>query len=418
MSVSSCYSFLARFAKIREFPPDCDLDVQGFTAAGIPVHRGLLTQGTAGTPIYVRGEKVRVVPLRRPSLKIDASADSKEGLEDRDDESASSKQTAPVTGANVLPISTAQGAGSWSDNDAMPDADAKLERLPSNTPVLRPWGEAAGVERRWRSHADDNLDTHRMPLAGASYVSNTATVEVGDSDVDSKDGSTNSAASSIGERPMWARCFALNDAVATGLPALSAMSSASSEAPNRGSGNGIRTLRGVGSGSGSGHGGGNNGGGGGDVGGTRSHVDRPSVIEHSESADSGDVAGAEGNGGGDGGGDAIRDDAIPERASTTSSRRRACAGAKDVSDDVQKSEDGKLKPAATWKWAVKVRAAAMPRKARMSLHLQRRLSLGLARPSLEKAREWMRAWTPEMDMSLLELLGAAGTKLVSTHVQS
>lgn len=284
----------------------------------------------------------------------------------------------------------------------MPDADAKLERLPSNAPVLRPSGEAAGVEQRWQS-AGEACDADDMEFAGASYVSNAATVVVGDSDAESKDGSFNSPASSAGAEgaTTWSRYSTVNDIIATAVPLLSALSSDISETPTRGTGGTVRGLAGVGTTSGgdntnkgdseaNGHGAGGSG-------------SRNAAAGASAGSDEQDESS----------GEAIGDDIRNERVETGSSRPRACAGAKDVADEVVNGKEGHRVPLAAWKWAVQVRAAAIPRKACLQLYLERRLSLGSPGPTLEDAREWMTAWTPEMDDSLLELLANAGTKSVS-----
>lgn len=424
--------------KNEDLAHECDIEVKGFTALGKPIHRGILTKGMALTPIYVRGDKVKIVPLwkRSLSLGIDASANSKsnskEGRGSRDNHAhfalSSKEEDGDGTSSTArtkdgIEAKAPEKVGLLLDVDAMPDADAdaKLERLPSNTPVLRPWGEVAGVERRWRSAADGNFDMERMALAGASYVSNTATIEVGDSDADSKDGSSNSAVSSGGERPPWTRNSNLSEVVASGLPMLSAMSSESSEVV-RGNAMELRAMQAVqdidgGSGSSGG------------TGDRAAHGEGLVTSGRDQRADSegGAALGVSRNvdrGGGatiSAGVDTIVDGVRSERASTSSSRPRACAGAKDVADEAHRSEEGeeaeaKLSP--TWKWAVKVRAAAMPRKARLRLYLQRRISLPSPGPSLEEAREWMMAWTPEMDSSLMDLLHSNEAKVVSSSYKS
>lgn len=381
-------------------PRECVLQVLGFTSEGAPVNAGTITGSDTQAPIYIKGDRVRVVPKRVGKVpcsgevvpNADLTADFKE-------DSGPEEEDMQTPGYNPLqvrdnPLAQAPEAAGLSDNDAMPDrdADAKLERLPSNAPVLRPWGEAAGVERRWRSGsgASGGGDMDGMSFPGASYVSNAATVEVGDSD-DSKDGSSNnnSPASSAGDRATWPRERAMDDVIATALPALTAISSENSEAPNRWTGEIATAFDGT-------------------VGESGSRPDdgpRRGVVVATDT----EGRGPDGNSR-----DAIADDVRSERASTGSSRPRAFAGAKDLAEETLggKEEACKVPPSRIGKWAVKVRAAAMPRNARLLQYLKQRLSLAPLGPSLEQAREWMREWTPEMDKSLLELLGAAGTKAV------
>lgn len=414
--VCLCVSIPSRATKL---PPECDIEVQGFDADGEVIHRGLLTDASTRNPIYVKGDKVMLVPLQRQAKKIDSSAGGKGRSEGQDAEPALStkEEDNSVKMKRRTEMLSPEEPVSLSETDAMPDADAKLERLPSNTPVLRPWGEAAGIERRWRSPADETFDMERLELAGCSYVSNTATVEVADSDADSKDGSFNSAASSTGERPQRTRYPTLDDVISSGLPLLTAMSSESSEAANRSGSNAPRALLGTASttASGSGRGSADT------IGDTGN-----SIGDDRAGNDAGGRAAVEATGDGQRVGDAIvyaldlndevTDDVHSRRALTSSSRPRACAGAKDGPDELQRSEVGGeegSKPCSIAKWAVKIRAAAVPRKARLRLYLQRRLSLGPPSPSLQEAREWMMAWTPEMDVGLLDLLGASGTKSVS-----
>lgn len=401
-----------RLTKSHDLPRECDIEVKGFTAEGDMVDRGTLAIKTPVRPVYVRGDRVKLVPLRKHSQQVDTAADKKEGGGSRGtDFTLSSKQEdSGAATSDALHINVPDEPGSTSDTDAMPDADAKLERLPSNTPVLRPWGEATGVERRWRSPADETFDMERMTLAGASYMSNAATVEVGDSDAESKDGSTNSAVSSGGERRTWTRNSTLSDVIASGLPLLSAMSSDCSEV-NRGSTTGLSALHGT------------------SISRVEDSVHRVAPVEGlvwrgGDGGEFGEVTETRMSRGGEGGGDLTVDDARSERASTSSSRPRACAGAKDATDDLLRVEHGGAEEESkapsssksSSKWMIRVRAAAMPRKARLRLYLERQKSLVSPGPSLEKAREWMMAWTPEMDVSLLHLLGTNGTKAVSCTI--
>lgn len=399
-----------RLTKDHDLPRECDIEVKGFTVEGDMVDRGTLATKAPGTPVYVRGDRVKLVPLRKHSQRVDIAADKKEEEGNRGtDVTLSSKQEdSGAATSDAFHMNVPDEPGSTSDTDAMPDADAKLERLPSNTPVLRPWGEATGVERRWRSPADETFEMERMALAGASYMSNAATVEVGDSDAESKDGSTNSAVSSGGERRTWTRNSTLSDVIASGLPLLSAMSSDCSDV-NRGSTTGQPVLHGASSSR---------------VGDSTPRVAPVGGLVLSGGGDGGEFGELTEMGidrGGEGGGNLSVDDVRSERASTNSSRPRACAGAKDGTDELLRGEQGGAEeeskapssPKSSSKWMVRVRAAAMPRKARLQLYLERQKSLTSPGPSLEKAREWMMAWTPEMDVSLLHLLGTNGTKAVS-----
>ena len=369
-----------------------------------------------------------LVPSRNRSREADAASESKEELKP---ESAGGDTGEALAGSSAstqsnhglcdaMPGAEPEERG---DLDCMPDADAKLERLPSDTPVLRPWGEAAGVEPRWL--AGGRAGNANDPSgAGASYVSNAGTVEVGDSDVESKDGSSNnSPASSLGERAAWSRYSTLNDLSAMAVPMLSGVSSDNSEATNLWAESGQRAevadMTAVGD--------------------TASMEARGSQFNGHSHETGLDGLGVGGGGGGadekegaagegGGGGAAAEEDGIyakrnRDAAFTSISGHRSsgevsrpcgveetkhCEPPTTIS---RQEEEGKPSPA--WKWAVQVRAAAMPRKARLRLYLEQRLSLASRGPSLEEANEWMRAWTPEMDKGLLELLGAAGTKSVS-----
>lgn len=391
------------FKQTHALPRGCGIEVLGFDSEDNPVQAGLLSESTAHTSVYVRGDRVRIVPSWTQSVQADSTADSKEELEPGGGgvESFSwGKCQQPQSQGKLCP--PARETRASSEPDAMPDADAKLERLPSNAPVLRPSGEATGVEQRWQS-AGEACDADGMEFAGASYVSNAATVVVGDSDAESKDGSFNSPASSAGagSAPTWSRYSTVNDIIATAVPLLSALSSDASGTQTRGTGGTARGLAGVGATSG----------------GDDSNEGDSQANGHGAGASGPRDAAASAGAGSDeqdeSSGEAIGDDIRNERASTGSSRPRACAGARDVADEVVNGKEGHRLPLAAWKWTVKVRAAAIPRKACLQLYLERRLSLGPPGPTLEDAREWMTAWTPEMDESLLELLASAGTKSVS-----
>lgn len=384
-------------------PRECGIRVLGFGADGAPVDVGLLTESDAQTPIYVKGDNVKVVPVRKGALQVDPAADSKEALEP---EGGNAELVSPSM-CVATPVDTVLGAPAPAavgllDNDAMPDTDAKLERLPSNTPVLRSGGEAAGVERRWLS-ANRAGEADDMGFPGASYVSNAATVEVGDSDAESKDGSSNNSPSnSSGERATWSRLATLDNMIATALPILSAVSSENSEAPNRWTGSGLRELADIVAAT--------------DIGGMGASgvgTDGHSSAGGGRGRGSASRAATEGEGQEGNSNDLTGEDMRNERGSASSLRRRACAGSTVATEDALKGKEGGRKKSPAWKWAVKVRVAAMPRKARLRLYLEQRLSLASPGPSLEKAREWMKAWTPEMDRSLLELLGAVGTRAVS-----
>lgn len=399
-------------------PPECSLQVLGYTAEGAPVHAGVLTE-SAQAPIYVRGDTVKIVPLRKASVRVDPTADAKErefARAVRSDKAACESKNMDTTTLPHHELGTpAKEASEVVDLDALPDADAKLERLPSNTPVLRAWGEATGVEHRWRSggerHDDnDNDNGNGMAFPGASYVSNAATVEVGDSDADSKDGSSNNSPStSLRERGTWSRYSTLDDVIATALPMLSAISSDVSDSVRPGVEDDRapvaieRSLAPTG----------------------RSY--QPDSLDRGEAAAGRDRIGV-GGAGTDGEevdgirGDSIGEDIVSDGDGADPSRPCACGGAKDSTEGEigRRAVGSKSSSAPGWKWAVQVQAAAMPRKARLLCYLQRRSSMqsgGIATPSLEEARDWMKAWTPEMDKGLLELLGAAGIKPVSDLVR-
>lgn len=360
-------------------PPGCSLQVFGVSAEGTPssVRAGLLAESSTHAPIYVRGDKVRVVPVRKDSVRSDPAADSKQGFESN---VAFETKLAAGHAADEL-HAPPPGSPGLVDLGTLPDADAKFERLPSNTPVLRAWGEATGVEQRWRS-ASEADDASGMAFTGASYVSNAATVEVGDSDAESKDGSSNpSPSTSLRDRGTWPRYSTLDDVIATALPMLSAVSSDVSDSARPILGSSVAT--------------------------SPSHPG--GVIP--------ETAGRQriGRDGGGADGDAEDESKHEESASF---RPRACAGAKDANDaNVGEEGEGAVEripsPSPTWDWAVRVQAAAMPRKARLRLYLEQRPSLPSPGLTLEEARDAMKEWTPEMDKSLLELLGAAGIEPVS-----
>ncbi len=409
-------------------PPECSLQVLGFTPDGTPVRAGLLTESSSQTstttptptptptPIYVRGEKVRVVPLRKENdpIRVDSAADSKHDAKPRVG-NGEAYETAHATNLarDELDALTPGAPAAVVDLGALPDADAdaKLERLPSNTPVLRAWGEAAGVEQRWRSRsrsasdadAHDTPDAHGVggmaAISGASYVSNAATVEVADSDADSKDESfsnSNTSPTSSLRDGTWSRYSTLDDVIATALPMLSAVSSDISDAERPG----LRSVAAAATGS------------------STSMMISASPTDdliHGAHADAA-AAGAEGDGGVSGGGQ----DEKKRHDLADYSKPGACSSAKDTAETLEECPgDGAVgleRSSSTtlpWTWAVRVQAAAMPRKARLRLYLEKRSSLPSRGPTLEEAREFMTAWTPEMDKSLLELLGAAGTKAVS-----
>lgn len=360
-----------------------------------------------------------LVPSRNRPREADAASEGKEevkpesGGEEAGEALADSSASIQSNHGLCDPMAEAEPA-ERSDLDGMPDADAKLERLPSDTPVLRPWGEAAGVEPRWR--AGGRAGNANDPSgAGASYVSNAGTVEVGDSDVESKEGSSNnSPASSLGERAAWSRYSTLNDLSAMAVPILSGVSSDNSEATNLWAESGQRaevadTTTAAGD--------------------TGSMEARGSQIDgHSDETGLDGLSVGGGGGGADeagcgGGGVAAEEEGIYAKrnrgavSNSISGEVSEPCGVEEAKHceppEIISRQEGEGKPSPARKWAVQVRAAAMPRKARLQLYLEQRLSLASRGPSLEEANEWMRAWTPEMDKGLLELLGAAGTKSVS-----
>eukprot|EP00903_Cladosiphon_okamuranus_P019656 g18070.t4 len=381
--IQGALSLLVELDQAHPVPLGCSLQVFGVSAEGAPVRAGLLSESGTHAPIYVRGDQVRIVPVREDSLRADPAADSKQGFEPTEALEANAEDD--------LDAPTPASAG-LVDLGTLPDADAKLERLPSNTPVLRAWGEATGVEQRWRSASKD---VSGLALRGASYVSNAATVEVGDSDADSKDGSPNpSPSASLRERGggAWPRYSTLDDVIATALPLLSAVSSDVSDTARPILGD-VAVAGAIGSSV------------------TTSASPPDGIIPEAEAeAEAG--AGTDGNGDGDGDCD-VQDEIKHEESS--SFRSRACVWAKDANGESAGEgqgegdhESGGARSAPpTWNWAVKVQAAAMPRKARLHLYLDQRSSLPSPGPTLEEARDSMKEWTPEMDKSLLELLGAA-----------
>lgn len=373
----------------RPVPPGCSLQVLGFNSEGTPVRAGVLAEGPQA-PIYVRGDKVRVVPLRKDFIRVDHAADSKEVFDPKVENGVAYETKNAAIAAQDELDTPAPESSELVDLGALPDADAKLERLPSNTPVLRAWGEATGVERRWRS-ASEADDINGMTFPGASYVSNAATVEVGDSDADSKDGSSNnSPSSSLRARGTWSRYPTLDDVIATALPMLTAVSSDMSDLARLASENIAVAIE----------------------------SDMALGASHPDGSVHGAVGQGEGGGHGAGteeGQDESKGDDIRSERESTASRPRACAGAQDVPEEGLGNRAVECSSTQTRNWAVRVKAAAMPRKARLRLYLQQRLSQPHRGPTLEEAQDWMKAWTPEMDKSLLELLGAAGTKAVSTR---
>lgn len=373
---------------MRPVPPGCNLQVFGFTAERAPVHAGVLGEGSPQVPIYVRGDKVRVVPLQKDVVGVDHAADSKEVFDPNVGNGVALETKNAATTAQGEPRNPAPESSQLVDLGALPDADTKLERLPSNTPVLRAWGEATGVERRWRS-ASEADDSNGMAFPGASYVSNAATVEVGDSDADSKDGSSNnSPSSSLRARGTWSRYPTLDDAIATALPVLSAVDSDITDSARLEPENvavAVESSMAIGT----------------------SCPDGPIHGTVGQDEGSGHRAGIEG------GQDERGDDIRSERESTGSFRPRACAGAKDVTEEGVENRAVECSSSPPRNWAVRVQTAAMPRKARLRLYLEQRLSHSSRGPTLEVARDWMKMWTPEMDKGLLELLGAAGTRAVS-----
>lgn len=394
----------------------------GFTSDGTPVRAGLLTESTSQTstptPIYVQGEKVRVVPLRKEKdpIRVDSAADSKQDAKLRvGNGEAYGTEHATSLARDELDALTPGATAEEVDLHALPDADAdaKLERLPSNTPVLRAWGEAAGVEQRWQSrsrsasdaaHAHDAAVAHGVggmaAFSGGSYVSNAATVEVADSDADSKEeSSSNTSPISSLRDGTWSRYSTLDDVIATALPMLSAVSSDVSDAERPA----LRSVAAAATGS--------------SISMSASPTDG---FTHGAHADA-----AEASTGGDG--DVSGGGQVEENMHDLAdySAPGACSVAKATAEtDEECRGDGAIELERTssttlpWTWAVRVQAAAMPRKARLRLYLEKRSSLSLPSrgPTLEEAREFMTAWTPEMDKSLLELLGAAGTKAVSHSI--
>ncbi|CAM9107710.1 unnamed protein product, partial [Ectocarpus fasciculatus] len=408
-------SLLVEVDQMHPVPPNCSLQVLGFSPEGTPVHAGLLTESGAQVPIYVQGDKVRIVPSQECAARVDLAADSKDSKDSKEDDVLGGSkaehaacESKDASTAGVMPAHGELGAPLPApgtpelldlDLDTLPDADAKLDRLPSNTPVLGAWGEATGVEQRWRSASGIDVPAFH----GASYVSNAATVEVADSDAESKDGSSNnnSPSTSLRERGAWPRCSTLDRVIATALPMLEAVSSDMSDMPDLAR-PGVESVAAAIERS---------------VAATNASLSDAPVHEVS-TLDEVDPSGV-GEVGDDGTdessrGAAIRQDLAGECASVNSSKPRECAGAKDVAEGgvnnasaaVSTAECSSSRP---WEWAVRVQAAAMPRQARLRLFLDKRLSLQSrgGAPSLQQAREWMKAWTPAMDKGLLDLLDAA-----------
>ena len=393
---------------------------------------GTFTDSNAQRAIYVRGDHVRIVPTRKrigtdgaqdiPEFKwSDELKEPEAALEESDNlQHTSRRNSANGKGQGVRTIepvpreeaeSKGEGQG-LSDADGMPDADAKLERLPSNTPVLRPWREAARLERRWYAarrgghgdHDDHNRHDHNrhdhnhgvgFHGPGLSYTSNAATVDIADSDAESKD-ERESSNSSNGEGTMWPRPATLSDIISTALPVLTAASSDVSETQSRRTGDGSRDLADIPSA----------------LEGVRGVEPGESLAPDSRRSETTHATDALRSG-------AARQERVDgeevrnERVSTGSYRPRAFAGVGGG------NEGGKPASAPCRRcWGVKVRAGAMSRKARLKLYLEKRQSLEPKGPSLEETRQWMKAWTPEMDKSLLELLGAVGSKAVSRRTNA
>lgn len=388
----------------------------GFTAEDVPYHVGEITDSDAYAAMYVKGDKVRILPSVKDALDPEFDAEAKRRSEQsrRDSHGRSTPLKELVSRQKTDGVSCLDRGREGpllSDGDAIPDADAKLERLPSNTPVLRPWGEATGVEQRWRSAnavngvggTDADADADAYAIAGASYVSHAATVEVGDSDADTKESSANdSPVSSSGGGAAWSRYSTLDEVSAAALPILSAMSSESSEAPNHWSA--LRELAAISTNRG------------GSMGGGVSREIRAAggTVSQSVAITDGDKVDRDGKD--EESCDAIGEDGRGDRTFTSFSRPRACAGVTDSAEEAPGEWETEVEPSRAWKWAVEVRATAMPRRSRLLLYLEQRSAVACPGPSLEDARAWMEAWTPEMDQCLLELLGAVGTKSVGFSV--
>lgn len=328
----------------------------GYNVNGIPSHVGTFSENNSETAIYVRGDRVRIVPSRRTAVHESKPCVHGVGRDGGEKTSLS---------RDVEEVPSAPQPKGASNAEGMPDtsADAKLERLPSNTPVLRPWGEATGVERRWRSvsRSGGNGD-----VRDASYVSHSATVIVGDSDMESKDESSTSS-SVDGESTTWPRPTTLSDMISTALPVLTAGSSDVSETRN-----GAREVT--------------------DVSALGMASDHSLVTDDGRRGAVNDISGKVRTG------DACVQGATKEYV---------------VPEETLKGES---KQSSLWKWSVKIQAGAMSRNDRLKLFLEQRKSLGQNGPSLEEAWEMMKAWTPDMDKSLLELLSAVGTKAVSLRI--
>lgn len=396
-------------------PPHCGIEVFSFSDEGVPIQVGLLTESSA-TPIYVKGDKVKVVPLQKGCVQVNPEAGSKSENKWKPDGGGAAIPSAGEYGATQSLHelrASAPETTELSGNDDIPDADAKLEQLPFNTPVLRAWGEATGVEQRWcpANGIDENGatsdgaagDAGGVLFTGSSYVSNAATIEVADSDADSKDPSSNSSSvCDAGERARgWSRHSTLNDMIATALPILSNISSDNSEDQHLWNGSmGLGDLVDVAT-----------------SGSTRrtsrTPADGDSRPRDIQSMDTVDASAAEGKKQGEGGHVAIGDVLGGGPGSSNFPEQPACSEGGGLRNERVGETCDERKPSPAWKWSIEIRAAAMPRKARLHLFLKQRSSLTFPGPSLEEARELMKAWTPEMDKSVLELLGAVGTKSVS-----
>lgn len=341
----------------------------GYKLNGVPFHVGTFTESNNETAIYVRGDRVRIIPSRRTAVHESKQCiHGKCNVSDVERDERGDK-TSRSHGVEEVPLAP-QPKGSL-EVEGMPDAnaDAKLERLPSNTPVLRPWGEATGVERRWRSVSRSGVDGD---VTNASYVSHPATVVVGDSDMESKEGSSTSS-SIDGESTTWPRPTTLSDMISTALPILTAGSSDISENRSRVTDSGAREVIDVPT-----------------LGSVMGMASAHSLVtdEHR--------SGATNN--------------ISDKVRAGDVCVQGAAKGHIVSEEILEDES---KLPSLWKWSVKILAGAMSRNDRLRLFLKQRKSLEQHGPSLEEARELMKAWTPDMDKSLLELLSAVGTKAVS-----
>ncbi|CAM9123344.1 unnamed protein product [Choristocarpus tenellus] len=409
-SVPGALSLLLEFDRECSMPEGHNLIVYRISDQGTPVQVCLLSDCTSSRPVYVKGDTVRLMPTKskagfvpvenRQSSILDTSSTLVEGRTRAFVSSgidldlvAGSKCDSLSKGneKGALPLERAYSAPVslyCKENDSMPVADTKLERLPSGTPVLSIGGRAAGLERRFtesRTFAHEVHEVHATPdIDGASFASSSGAIEIADSDAESKDNSnTNSPASST----LWVGDWgleSLSETLALGAPALLSTDSGFSDSAPPGD---VR--------------------GGERVSGQTNNLGGMSMLEIDGLSES----------------DVLRPRAMAAASSSsrTSDEEKGPLpqsfmhkeDREDREEQQQKDKQsvggvGKVEDVEHWGWGCTVRTGAMTRGARLHLYLKRQQSLPSPPPSLEDVRTMMRTWTHEMDADLLELLGVTG----------